>query len=519
MKNYIKWRSSKIFTIIVFLVGLGLFSSYKQSPDRTHKNFIVILVDDLGIGDLQAYRKLYAENTEVVTPAPTPNLDILANEGIICTRAYATAWCAPSRQSLLSGKFANRISAYQQPWVGNKLRKEGYKTGFIGKSHGGAATKKTVGNIELDTAEFDEWYGFTTGMRTYYVTPNEPKNIELTQRQGLVKATRTNDTDGYLTDIFTREAVDFINRNNEDPFMLYLAYNAPHTPLDGKPDDLRTLFPDKYASMTDEEIKATAVFARPTPDLLIPAEEHFKALMYAVDRGIGEIIQTLKEKGIDKNTDIYFISDNGSKRGTNYPLAGIKHDVLEGGMRVPFIVWSDAIASSKMAGKHYDGLVSVCDVLPTCYSLATGQNVSEYDGANIMPYLLGEKEKLTNRIYYYGGAQRHWFGTKSKDTYPVKNKNDKVSITKAFVHDEYKQIHYQAHKTTEPRDLYFHFEDAVGKENPQDILSESYDFEKGRISNATKEQVDRLSALQEKFVREHKSDLKDEWSGEYIEHE
>ena len=359
MKNYIKMSPSKIFTIIVLLVGLGLFSSCKQSTNRTHKNFIVILVDDLGIGDLQAYRKLYAENTEVVIPAPTPNLDILANEGIICTRAYATAWCAPSRQSLLSGKFANRISAYQQPWVGNKLRKEGYKTGFIGKSHGGAATKKTVGNIELDTAEFDEWYGFTTGMRTYYVTPNEPKNIELTQRQGLVKATRTNDTDGYLTDIFTREAVDFINRNNEDPFMLYLAYNAPHTPLDGKPDDMRTLFPDKYASMTDEEIKATAVFARPTEDLLIPAEEHFKALMYAVDRGIGEIIQTLKEKGLDKNTDIYFISDNGSKRGTNYPLEGIKHDVLEGGIRVPFIVWSEEISNSKMAGRHYDGLVSV----------------------------------------------------------------------------------------------------------------------------------------------------------------
>lgn len=484
-------RSSKIFTIIVLLVGLGLFSSCKQSVDRTQKNFIVILVDDLGIGDLQAYRKLYAENTEVVTPAPTPNLDKLANEGIICTRAYATAWCAPSRQSLLSGKFANRISAYEQPWIGNKLRKEGYKTGFIGKSHGTPPRQKTVDNIDSDTAEFDEWYGFTTGMRTFYVSPNEPKNIELTQRQGLVKSTRTNDTDGYLTDIFTREAVSFINRTNDDPFLLYLAYNAPHTPLDGKPDDMRTLFPEKYASMTDEEIKATRVLARPTPDKMTRAEEHFKALMYAVDRGIGEIVKTLKEKGLDKNTDIYFISDNGSKRGTNYPLAGIKHDVLEGGMRVPFIVWSDAIAKSKMAGNHYDGLVSVCDVLPTCYSLATGQDVSGYDGANIMPYLLGEKEKLTNRIYYYGGPQRHRFGTKSNDTYPVKNIQEKVSDMKAFVHDEYKQIYYQAHKTTAPRDLFFHFEDAVGKENPQELLSESYDFEKDRISNATKEQVDR----------------------------
>ena len=495
-----------------------MFTSFKQPGDRTHKNFIIILVDDLGIGDLQAYRKLYEEDTEVVTPAPTPNLDKLADEGVICTRAYATAWCAPSRQSLLSGKFPNRKSAYQQAWIGNKLRKEGYKTGFIGKSHGDAASEKTVDNIDSDTAEFDEWYGFTNGMRSYYVTPNEPKNIELTQRQGLVKPRKSNDTDGYLTDIFTREAVNFINRNNEDPFLLYLAYNAPHTPLGGKPDDMRTLFPDKYASMTDEEIKGTAVPPRPSKELLIPAEEHFKALMYAVDRGIGEIIQTLKEKGLDKNTDIYFISDNGSKRGTNYPLSGIKHDVLEGGMRVPFIVWSEDISKSKAAGKHYDGLVSVCDVLSTCYSSARGQDVSEYDGANIMPYLLGEKEKLTNRTYYYGGVQRHWFGTKSKDKYPVKSKRGKVSIIQAFVHDEYKQIHYQAHKTIAPRDLYFHFEDAVGKENPQGILSESYDFEKDRTSNVSKEQADRLSALQEKFVRENKSDLYEEWSGEYIKH-
>lgn len=93
-----------------------------------------------------------------------------------------------------------------------------------------------------------------------------------------------------------------------------------------------------------------------------------------------------------------------------------------------------------MAGKHYDGLVSVCDVLPTCYALATEQDVTVSDGANIMPYLLGEKEELKDRIYYYAGAQRHWFGTKSKDKYPVKNMTEKVSVIQAFVFDEFKRI-------------------------------------------------------------------------------
>jgi arylsulfatase A-like enzyme len=507
--------NSYIFNIAL-LVLLSVLSSSAQENIKLPPNFIVILVDDLGIGDLQAYRKLYAENTEVIAPAPTPNLDKLACQGVVCTRAYATAWCAPSRQSLLSGMFTNRMSAYNQSWIGNLLRKEGYKTCFIGKSHGAVATQKTVDCIDNNNAEFDEWYGFTTGMRTYYVTENEPKNIQLTRRQGLVKPDVTNDKEGYLTDIFTREAVNFINRNIENPFMLYLAYNAPHTPLDGKPDDMRTLFPDKYASMTDEEIKATAVLARPTADQLIPAEEHFKALMFAVDRGIGEIFQTLKEKGLDKNTDIYFISDNGSKRGTNYPLAGIKHDVLEGGIRVPYIVWSEEIANSKMAGKYYDGLVSVCDVLPTCYSLATGQDAVDSDGANIMPYLLGEKEKLTNRIYYYAGAQRHWFGTKSKDKYPVKDKTEKVSVIRAFVYDECKRIHFQAHKTTEPRDLYFHLKDAVGKTNPSKILHESYDFDNNRVANASESQKKSVAENYNRFYRENKTDLTEEWSGEYL---
>ncbi len=113
--------------------------------------------------------------------------------------------------------------------------------------------------------------------------------------------------------------------------------------------------------------------ASPTPVVSKASSGALEHVFLSRVTNLVDTIKTLKEKGLDKNTDIYFISDNGSKRGTNYPLAGIKHDVLEGGMRVPFIVWSDAIASSKMAGKHYDGLVSVCDVLPTCYSLATGQ--------------------------------------------------------------------------------------------------------------------------------------------------
>jgi len=101
-------------SILLLLLALGLLNSCKQKELSSQKNFVIILVDDLGIGDLQSYRKLYEENKEIVAPAPTPQLDKLASEGVVCTRAYATAWCAPSRQSLLSGMFTNRKSAYNQ---------------------------------------------------------------------------------------------------------------------------------------------------------------------------------------------------------------------------------------------------------------------------------------------------------------------------------------------------------------------------------------------------------------------
>jgi arylsulfatase A-like enzyme len=500
---------------IILLSTITVFCSCKEKA-KVAPNFIVILTDDLGIGDLQAYRKLYEEDKSVQSPAPTPNLDKLADQGVICTRAYATAWCAPSRQALLSGKFANRTSAYQQVWAGNLLRKEGYKTSFIGKSHGAMATQKTVDCID-NNAEFDEWYGFTTGMRTYYVAENEPGNIQLTQRKGLVKPKVTNDKEGYLTDIFTRETVDFINRNKENPFFVYLAYNAPHTPLDGKPDDLRKLYPNKYSTMTDEEIKATSGLVRPKGEQKQTAEEHFKAMVYAVDRGIGEIFQALKKNGLAENTIIYFISDNGSKEGTNYPLSGIKHDVLEGGIRVPYIVWSKELEKSSMSGKYYDGLVSVCDVLPTCLSLS-GKISQDYetDGTDIMPYLLGTKEKLSNRIYHFESIQRYQFGTKSKDTFTVANKHDKTSVIRAFIHDMDKRIYYKPHKNIESRELFFHLQDAIGKDNPQGILSESYDIEMNRISNATNEQADKVLFLYEKFISENKDDLEDEWSGEYL---
>jgi arylsulfatase A-like enzyme len=318
------------------------------------------------------------------------------------------------------------------------------------------------------------------------------------------------DSTGHLTDIFTREAISFIEDNKDNPFFIYVAFNAPHTPLEGKPEDLRKLFPETFASMTDEEIRKTGRTKQ-------FQKEHFQALVYGVDRAVGDIMNALKESGVYENTVVFFISDNGSKIGSNYPLSGLKHDVLEGGIRIPFIVWSNQLKLSKVSGTYYDGLVSVCDISPTALTLA-GEVISfPTDGDNIMPYLLEKSRILTGRDYYFADIQRYCFGTKSKDQFEVKDEIDKTSVIQVFVYDSCKRIYYQAHKTIEPRMLYFSLQDAVGKENPENILSESYDFENQRIANANEKQIIIVKQQYEAFKELNKNDLMEEWSGEYLE--
>ena len=142
-------RNMPIQKLKRILFGLAGFLSVPltQAAEVQRPNLIVVLADDMGVTDIGAFHELYPGcPEEQLAHRYTPNLDRLAEQGIRCTRAYAAAWCAPSRQMLLSGQWVNRRNAYDHPWIGSQLRQEGYVTGLVGKSHGGRPIAKTYRN-------------------------------------------------------------------------------------------------------------------------------------------------------------------------------------------------------------------------------------------------------------------------------------------------------------------------------------------------------------------------------------
>jgi len=434
--------------------------------DSGRPNLVVIFADDLGYGDIGAYRELYKGTDDKPTAyRHTPNLDRLAQQGIRCTRAYACSWCAPSRQMLLSGQWANRSTAYDHPWVGSQLRQAGYVTGMVGKSHGSKPTQRVFKCEDRQAAEFDDGLFFNGGMRDYYMKAGET----LPGRKAFESFTFKAGGGEYITDVFTGHALDFIGRNAGDPFMLYLPYTAPHTPLQGKPDDLRKLFPKTFAAMSDEEIMATAKPKEDKPDMV---NYHHSAMVHALDRGVGLIMQALRDKGVADNTVVIFTSDNGGKEGSNYPLSGHKWDDLEGGIRVPFIVWSDSIANSRRSGAVYDGLVSLADIAPTLVAQTADRPYAHAtDGIDLMPYVTGRETPPNDRRYFWANTSKKSFLTGFDDFYPEGSHT--TMDQSVLIQDEEKILRWSVPGSDHAGVRYTRLPNAVGKANPTDLVGET----------------------------------------------
>ena len=190
----------------------------------------------------------------------------------------------------------------------------------------------------------------------------------------------------YLTDAFTREAVAFIERHEDESFFLYLAYNAVHTPM-----DVSTKREERFAGITD------------------PKRRAFATMLAALDDGVGAVLNRLRKSGLERNTLIFFLSDNGgptrNNTSRNDPLSGYKGQVLEGGIRVPFLAqWRGAIPE----GKVYEHPVIALDILPTAVSAAGGEISADarVEGVNLLPYLKGESRKPPHdRLFWRFGQQ------------------------------------------------------------------------------------------------------------------
>lgn len=394
----------------VALLTPGVTTADPAHPGR-RPNVIVILADDLGYGDTSVY------GSRIIK---TPNIDALAADGVRFTQGYVThPVCAPSRAAILTGRYQQRFGWEFNPvgrdrtggvdrgqaFIGQVLKGAGYHTGMVGKWHLGAAP----GYQPLDRG-FDEFFGMTAGA-TAFMTRFEPGDESFTplnsagsyrtavaaeplppgatekDRMPQVRAKapiqRGRDVvevGGYLTDAFTDDALRFVGENKSRPFFLYLAYNAPHTPLQAPKKYI-----DRYRDVAD------------------PGKRVYAAMVSAVDDGVGKLRAKLKAEGLEKDTLIVFLSDNGCAgyvlgACTNAPLNGFKGTHLEGGVRIPYIVaWPGHVKG----GRVDDRMVSSLDIAPTAASLAGAKLPNGTDGVDLIPYLTGRDKGTPNPTLYW----------------------------------------------------------------------------------------------------------------------
>ncbi|MBT3385200.1 MAG: sulfatase-like hydrolase/transferase [Prolixibacteraceae bacterium] len=354
-------------TFLLTLISIS-FTVFAQNKDQK-PNFILIVADDLGFADLSLNGS---------KQIPTPNIDRLAEEGINFIQGYVSApVCSPSRAGLLTGRnqvhfgHDNNMGGSQpgfdpqylglphsETTIANRLKKLGYFNGLIGKWHLGDEPQ-----FHPLKRGFDEFWGYTGGGHDYFTSEPNGKGY----KSPIECNYKTPQPITYITDDKGDECVDFIKRHKNEPFFLFASFNAPHAPMHATEADL-----ELFNHIKNEK------------------RRKYCAMVYRLDVNIGRIMETVEKEGLAENTLIVFISDNGgpvdSNASINAPLNGQKGILLEGGIRVPFIMnWKGKLAF----GKTYENPVISLDFAATFFELAGGEVTDDvkFDGVNLMPFL------------------------------------------------------------------------------------------------------------------------------------
>jgi arylsulfatase A-like enzyme len=364
-------------------------------------NIIFILADDLGYGDLGCYGQKKIK---------TPNLDRLAAQGMRFTQFYAgSTVCAPSRCALMTAQHTGHCRVRgnalvplrpQDTTVASLLKMLGYVTGLVGKWGLGEA-----GSTGVPTKQgFDSFFGY---LNQYHAHNSYPdflwRNEEKVPIKGnVVKDNVASAKAQFSHDLFTEEALGFIERNKEKPFFLYLAYTIPHA------NNERGKLEGNGLEVPSDEPYGKESWPQ--------TMKNYAAMITRMDRDIGRILDRLRELGLDGDTIIFFSSDNGPHReGGGNPdffnssggLRGFKRSLHEGGVRVPFIVrWTGKIK----AGTVSDHVGAFWDVLPTTMDLAGGKAPAGLDGVSFVPTLLGRGKQKQREFLYWefheGGSKQ-----------------------------------------------------------------------------------------------------------------
>jgi arylsulfatase A-like enzyme len=362
----------KLIAATFYFVAYSLIAAEKP-------NIIVILTDDQGYADVG-----FNGSKEIATP----NIDRIANEGVRFTNGYVTySVCGPSRAGLLTGRYQGRFGFGRNPivdpndekaglplneqMISEVLAPAGYRSGIVGKWHMG-----THPQFRPNNRKFDYFYGFLSGGHHYFPELLNIQSIRDAKKDWSWYNTKILENDKpievqkYLTDAFSDKAVEFIKNEKDKPFFLYLAYNAPHTPMEATPAYLA-----RNSHIKDKKRRTYA------------------AMLTAVDDGIGRVLDTLDELDIADDTLVFFLSDNGGAESKNASdngaLRGQKSTYFEGGVRVPFAMRWPAKIPAKI---DYEQTVSSLDILGTIAGVTQASIAKErpLDGVNLIPYLTEE---------------------------------------------------------------------------------------------------------------------------------
>jgi arylsulfatase A-like enzyme len=385
------------FLLITSLFSLCLF----LNANDTLPNIVLIFVDDMAHADASCYGGDLIE---------TPNIDKLADEGMKFDTAYSISpVCGPSRVGLLTGTYPGRSGVYWNPDMGGvklsddrpilpiQLKKAGYKTAIVGKWN--------LDNPSWNPMPVEKYFDHTSNTMVwegdYWPDASGHYHGVNDDKYGSTKTNNiwgpTSKGDIYLTDLLTQSACDFIDKNSDAPFFLYLSYNAPHSPLQGKLSHKKRL----------SHIKSEAL-------------KLYASMLLAVDEGVGQVLDTLDKKDIKKDTVVIFLSDNGPAKtnfkglpkdwprgemlGSTNGLRGYKGEYFEGGIRVPLIVsWPGNIN----LGETSNTPISSLDIYPTLSAIAGIDlpNSEPFEGVNLLPLLMDKESEISRDHFFWAGGR------------------------------------------------------------------------------------------------------------------
>ena len=424
----------RLTSLLSFLSILMLttFASAAQQPptidsnrpksNTSPPNILVIMADDLGYADLGCYG---------CKDIRTPRLDKLAAQGMRFTSAYVTgAMCGPSRAGFITGRHQSFFGYYENArhpldpkqgfpkgigTVASYIQDLGYATGGIGKWHMGTADHQ-----HPNVLGYADWFGFLGGGLTYYPLdhPNYQGRYETLPRPWgvrdmhhtlpILKNSEPVNWKKYVTLELTDAGVEFISKERDEPFYLFMSYNAPHLELEAPRE---TIAQYSESSMTK------------VPGVTPHSRSVYAAMVDEMDQGIGRLLDTLDERSLTKNTVVIFLSDHGGMKRTsdNRPLRGAKGSVYEGGLRVPLIVrWPDHIKP----GSVIDHPVTSLDLGATTYAMAGGDpSTKKLDGVDLTGLMTGQTDTAPHKMLFWH------IGNSSRGIGVVRDGNYRLTIS------------------------------------------------------------------------------------------